>query len=278
MFLSVDIGGTNTRIASSRDLKKIDQKKRYPTPDIYDEGLDRLVEAVEDITKGDMPKMITVAVPSPIDHIKGSMTRPPNLPKWKDHSIRQELEHMLHTKILLEHDAALAGLSESFEPGRKKYQVIAYITLSTGLGGVRIVNQKIDIKGSDFEPGHQILEQNGRFWPGCGQRGCFEALCSGKAFEITYGIKPEFCEDYKIWEEHAELTSQGLVNTITLWAPDLLVIGGSLIKAGKKFTEPLIKFTQKKLQIFECPKIEISKLGDDNVLMGGLILQKQKYS
>ena len=153
---------------------------------------------------------------------------------------------------------------------------MAYITISTGVGGGRIVNGKIDYHALPVEPGHQILDPNGRFWPGCGQKGCFESLCSGRAFEMTYGVKPEFCEDYRIWDEHAENCAQGLVNVIALWTPDVLVIGGSLIKAGPKFTKPLIENTKKLLQIYPAPKIEISKMGDDNVLLGGLIYQAQK--
>lgn len=274
MFLSIDIGGTNTRIATSKDGKTIFEKSKYPTPKKYDDGIDQLIQEIENLTNGKAPKAISIAVASPIDYEKGILVRPPNLPNYKGHSIRKELEIRLRTKVYIENDGAFGGLGESIK--RKKSRVLGYVTLSTGLGGVRIVNGKIDYHALPNEPGHQILDPNGRFWPGCGQRGCFESLCSGTAFAITYGIKPEFCEDVRIWEEHAQLTSQGLVNIITLWTPDTLVIGGSLIKAGPKFTKPLIKFTQEKITMFKCPKIEFSKMGDDNVLLGGFIYQSQK--
>jgi len=274
MFLSIDIGGTNTRIAISRDGKSIDKKVKYPTPKKYDDGIDLLIEQVEEITNNDIPKAIAVAVASPIDYEKGIITRPPNLPNYKGHSIRKELELRLRTKVYLENDGALGGLGESTT--RKKSKILGFITLSTGIGGVRIVNGSIDYHALPNEPGHQILDPKGRFWPGCGQKGCFEALGSGTAFAMTYGVKPEFCEDDRIWEQHAEVVSQGLVNVITLWTPDTLVIGGSLIKAGPKFTKPLIEFTKKSITMFKCPKIEISKMEDDNVLLGGFLYQTQK--
>ncbi len=273
MFLSIDIGGTSTRIALSKDGKKIEKEVKYDTPKKYDDGIDLLQENIEKLTRH-KPKAVSVAVASPIDYEKGTLIKPPNLPNYKGHAIRKELELRLRTKVFLENDGALGGLGEYSQ--RKKVKVLGYITLSTGVGGVRIVDGRIDYHALPFEPGHQILDPHGRFWPGCGQKGCFEALASGTAFEMTYGVKPEFCEDDRIWEEHAEITSQGLVNVITLWTPEVLVIGGGLTKAGSKFTKPLIKFTKEKLKIYSPPKIEISKMGDENVLLGGLILLSGK--
>lgn len=274
MFLSVDIGGSFTRIALSKDGKKIEKKIKYQTPKKYDDGLDLLVEQIEELTYHHSPKAITVAAASPINYEKGILIRPPNLPNYKGHSLQKELELRLHTKVYLENDGILGALGESSK--RKKSKVLAYITISTGVGGGRIVEGKIDYHALPVEPGHQILDPDGRFWPGCGQKGCFESLCSGKAFEITYGVKPENCGDFRIWEEHAQNCAQGLINVIALWTPEVLVIGGSLVKAGPKFTKPLIEFTKKGLKIYSPPKIEISKMGDDNVLLGGLIYLKQK--
>lgn len=275
MFLSIDIGGSFTRIATSKDGKVIDKKTKYRTPKKYDDGIDLLVDQVEEITGGRIPKVVCVGCASPIDYEKGILVRPPALPNYRGHSLRHELEIRLHTKVYLENDGALGGLGEFTK--RQKSKILGFITLSTGVGGVRIVNGKIDYHIQAFEPGHQILDPKGRFWPGCGQKGCFESLCSGRAFEVTYGVKPEFCEDGRIWEEHAENCSQGLVNVITLWTPDTLVIGGSMVKAGPKFIKPLVEKTKEKITMFKPPKIEISKLGDDNVLLGGFLYQTQKH-
>lgn len=256
--------------------KKIDHKEKFHTPKNYDDGIDLIEETVERMNHGRSPKFITIGVASPIDYVKGVIMKPPALPNWAGHSIRKELELRLKNHVLLENDASLAGLAESHARNIKKYPIIAYITLSTGVGGARIVNGRIDYHATPFEPGHMILDKNGRFWPGCGQKGCFESIASGTAFEITYGVKPELCGDVRIWEEHAKNTAQGLVNVITMWSPDLLVIGGSLVQAGKKFIDPLMHFTINNLQIFPAPKIEISKMDDNNVLLGGFALQQQK--
>jgi len=280
MYLSVDIGGTNTRIAISSDGKTIDKKVKYPTPQNYDDALDLLVDSIESIAQGDVPKTIVVAIPGVIDKVKGKIQKAPNLSHWNHHSIGPELEHRLKCNVILENDACLGAMAEAHYKPHRKYKILSYVTLSTGIGGARTVNGLIDYHASSFEPGHQILDPNGRFWPNCGQHGCFESLGSGRAFELTYGIKPENCEDYKIWEEHARVVSQGLVNIITIWSPEILVLGGSLVNAGHKFLDPLIHLTSSDIKIFPSPKIVISKLGDNNVLLGGfqLLNHRQKFS
>src|SRR5688572_26977137 len=112
MFLSIDIGGSFTRIALSKDGLSIEKKTKYETPKKYDDGIDLLVDQVEEITGGYIPKAIAVAAASPIDYEKGVMTRPPNIPSYKGHSIRHELEIRLHTKVYLENDGALGALGE----------------------------------------------------------------------------------------------------------------------------------------------------------------------
>lgn len=274
MFVSVDIGGTHTRVGISADGKKLSRNIKYKTPGNYDDGLLLLVEKIEELANGNSIEKIVIGIAGILDLIRGKIDKAPNLSSWTGHMIRDELSHMLHLRVAIENDAALAGLAEANARGRKKYPILAYVTISTGVGGARIENGRIDKRARSFEPGHMILDPNGRFWPPCGQTGCFESFSSGLAFEITYGIKPELCEDSKIWEEHAQITAQGLINVITTWSPDILVIGGSMIKAGDKYTKPLINFINKELKIFPAPVIEISKLGDDNGLLGGLIYLK----
>lgn len=272
MFLSVDIGGTNTRIALSKDGKKIELKDRYPTPQKYDDGINILVGKIEELTAGKIPGTIVIGVPGIIDKTRGKITRTPNLADWTGHALGLELEHILKCNVILENDSCLAALAEANYKPHKKYKILAYVTLSTGIGGARIVNGLIDYHATSFEPGHQILDPQGRFWPSCKQHGCFESVGSGRAFEMTYGVKPENCEDFRIWEEHARVVSQGLVNVISIWSPEILILGGSLTKAGHKFLDPLIHLTANDLKIFPSPKIAVSKLGDDNVLLGGFYL------
>jgi predicted NBD/HSP70 family sugar kinase len=273
MYISVDIGGTNTRIALSDDGQNISRKEHYKTPQNYHEALALLTTKLHSLLPDGLPHTVVIAVPGVLlDRQK--IYKTPHLPDWEGENIKTDLESQLHTSILLENDADLGGLAESRIGAGREYDIVAYLTLSTGIGGSRITQGQIDPTQSGFEPGHHIIKPNGPFWPYCGQHGCFESLASGTAFEHTYHIKPELCEDPLIWEDHAKITSQGLANLIYFWSPRIVVLGGSLTKAGDKFINPLIRLTQEQITMFPMPEIVVSTLGGDNVLLGGLLIQQ----
>ena len=131
MFLSIDIGGSYTRIALSKDGKSIDKKVKYETPKKYDDGIDLLVEQIEELTGGKIPKALTLAAASPIDYEKGVMTKAPNLPSYKGHSIRKELELRLRAKVYLENDAAIGALGEASKRPRSK--ILGFVNLEPAL-------------------------------------------------------------------------------------------------------------------------------------------------
>src|SRR3989344_6786626 len=116
MFLSIDIGGTHIRFATSIDGKKISYKEKFHTPQKDDDGIDLIEETIERMTEGKIPKVIAVCAASPIDYEKGVMANPPNLPGWKGHLLRKELELRLKTKILLDNDATFAAVAEADMP------------------------------------------------------------------------------------------------------------------------------------------------------------------
>ena len=139
------------------------------------------------------------------------------------------------------------------------------------MGGARIHHGEIDGSAHGFEPGHQILIPKGRKWT-CGQHGCFEAYASGTAFYKTYSVRAENCQDKKIWARHAQVVGWGLINTIILWSPDVVIIGGGLAQAGPLLFKPLRAYVRANLKIFTPPKIVPAKLGDQAGLYGGLKL------
>ncbi|MFV1917705.1 MAG: ROK family protein, partial [Patescibacteria group bacterium] len=108
--------------------------------------------------------------------------------------------------------------------------------------------------------------------------GHLEAHISGAAVEKRYGKKPYEITDDKFWDELARLLAFGLNNTIVHWSPDVVVLGGSMMK---KIGIPIdrVKFHLKKiLKIFpELPEIKKAELGDLGGLHGALYYLKQVH-
>lgn len=63
--------------------------------------------------------------------------------------------------MFLANDADLVGLGEAVYGAGKGYKVVAYFTVSTGVGGARIVNKRIDKGVFSFEPGWQYVYGQG---------------------------------------------------------------------------------------------------------------------
>jgi len=178
-------------------------------------------------------------------------------------------------KVLAENDASLGGLGEAVLGAGKNYEVVAYLTLSTGVGGVRIAGKEIDPHQNFSEPGHMIIEEGGRKCEFCGQNGCLCAYTSGTAFENIYGMSSSVCEDPGIWTEYAKKLSLGVINIMAEWAPDVIVLGGSISNKFEQFIkEPLLAELAKQ-NFFEIPPIVKSELGDNSGIYGGFVLLSQ---
>ncbi|MBU4369550.1 ROK family protein [Patescibacteria group bacterium] len=273
MFISIDVGGTNTRLASTKNLKDIKEYRTFSTPKDFSLGIKKITNAIEEMALQSQIKAIIIGLPGVIDREKQKLVKAPNLKNWVNKPIVDLLSKKFKCRTLLENDTALGGLGEAVFGAGKKYQIIAYLTLGTGLGGARIVNKKIDQSAQGFEPGHQIVKINGKQCS-CGQKGCLEAYISSKAFYQKYKTKPESCTNTKIWAEFSQKFGQGLVNVIALWSPNIVIIGGGFSKKGEMLFNLLKKFVKQNLRIFKTPPIVKSTLCDKSGIYGGFYYLK----
>ena len=272
MFIAIDIGGTSTRIGASWNGRNFFVTEKFKTPPTFKEGLRTILKRIKWLQGDRKLHRVALAVPGHIPtKTKNPLLHFSNLPGWGKNHLAKVLASALNTKIILINDADAAGLGEASRGAGRGYDIVAYLTLSTGVGGARIHGGELDGSAHGFEPGHQILIPNGKKWT-CGQRGCFEAYGSGTAFYKTYGVRAEFCRDKKIWTKHAQIVGWGVVNTIIAWSPDIVVIGGGLSQAGPLLFQPLRAYVAAHLKIFKPPPIVPAKLGDSAGLYGGLKL------
>ncbi|TAN58722.1 ROK family protein [Patescibacteria group bacterium] len=187
-----------------------------------------------------------------------------NLRGWSKKPLAKELKKIFGAPVLLENDAGLAGLGEAVYGAGKGKKIVAYLTISTGVGGARIVDEKIDKNAFGFEPGHQIVFLNKKFTT-------LENIASGTAIEKKYGKKPFEIFDAKIWDNVAKDLAYGLHNVAVLWSPDIIILGGSMMKKIGIPVERVKFHLSKILKIFpKSPLIKKSKLGDLAGLYGAL--------
>ena len=265
MYIVSDTGATKMRIAGAHDFDKFDEPMIFVTPQSYDEALALFVETARSIAGNEPIEKVAIGVPAVLSSDKRSVIRLEHLPQWDGHLFADDLEKNLDAKVFLENDTALVGLGEAVFGAGKDASIVAYITVSTGVNGVRIVDGKIERAALGFEIGGQYLSHEGDLVT-------LEELISGSAVEKRYGVQPrELGADTPIWEELARIVAIGIHNTILHWSPETVVLGGSMfneigisIESVKNHLASIMK------KIPQLPTIVHSSLHDEGGLYGGL--------
>lgn len=229
MHLLVDIGGTNTRLAWSDDDQTFHNVSTFKTPTDAAEGVARLIDAVKQEASGQKLGNVVIGIPGVIDHAHGLLTASPNLPGWIGRQLKQPLEQQLGAPVHLVNDAVLAGLGESVSGAGRNYRIVAYLTISTGVGGARFVDGRLDLNAAGFEPGQMIIDASGSLCPGCPKPTTLEHLVGGASVERRYHQPPKTIRDPRVWETAAQHLALGLNNVIILWSPHAIILGGPMM-------------------------------------------------
>lgn len=279
MYISIDLGGTNTRVASSKDLETIYKVDKFSTQDNLKDQRERITQAIKNVLDGEDEisniKSICVGVPGIINKKENKFDHIVNATYLSNLEFIELFEpELANVKFIGENDAALAALGEAVFGAGKDFETMAYLTISTAVGGARISNKKLDLTQRFSEPGHHIIDVGGPADTKVHLHGTLEAYVSGTAFERNYGISPKQCENQEIWDDYGQKLSNGLINICAFWAPDAVILGGGVANQFHRFINSLEKHF--KLQdFFEMPVIKVVELGDNAGLYGGLALIKQ---
>lgn len=272
-YILFDIGGTNTRVAVSEDLQKYTDSVTFKTPHDFKEGIAAIVNAVKKLTDRDIRGMAG-GIRGTLDSEKRELAHDSVLSGWIDQPLAAALKKKLKTEVLLENDAAIAGMGEAHFGAGMGHDIVAYHTVSTGVGGAKIENGVIDSYHVGFEPGHQILDID-RTILGEDIVPTLENLVSGTAVEERLGVKPyEIPQSDALWDQLASYLAHGLRNTILYWSPDVVVLGGSMILGNPRI---LLNDVRKHVNSVmdgesSSPLIVDGELGDLSGIYGGMAL------
>lgn len=248
IYLLGDIGRTKTRFAISSDGQTLSELVIKPTPASFDQGLILIEDLINQLV-GERRAGLCLGVSRKV---------------WPSRPLKSELEKRLSCPVLIENDAALAGLGEAHYGAGRGAGIVVYITVSTGVGGVRIENGQIDGNTQGFEPGQQfILLESGPK--------TLESLVSGGSVESRFGKPPREITDPLVWQELSQYLALGLANSLLHWSPDCLVLGGSMFNPPG-FELPLIEnLIRERLTIFPTlPVLRRAVLGEASGLYGAL--------
>jgi predicted NBD/HSP70 family sugar kinase len=265
MHIVVDVGGTKTRIAGAVDFSSLSQTRIFATPQAYGDGLAQIVATARGLAGDAQVEAVALGAPGVLSRERRTLVHAPNLPRWSGAALADDLEQALGAPCVIENDTALVGLGEATAGAGQGASIVAYLTISTGVNGVRILDGAIDRAAFGFEMGEQILGTTP-------DAPTFEALVSGHAISQLYGVAPAaLAPDHPVWEELARIVAIGLHNTVAYWSPDRIVVGGSMMKdVGISLDRVRAHFAALPRKNPATPEILRAALGDFGGLWGGL--------
>lgn len=277
-YVLFDIGGTKTRVAISEDLVTIDAHESFNTPVSFDDGVKKILEAIKTLK----PKKVLAMAGGIRGYLTEDKTGIQNdsvLSKWAGKSLVAALQKTYKVPIYLENDTAMAGVGEAVYGAGEDLEIVAYHSVSTGVGGVKIEEGEIDHSSIGFEPGHQVLDID-RTVLGEEISPTLENLVSGAAVGERFGVKAyDIPQSDVVWDELAEYLAHGLRNTVLYWSPDVIVLGGSMIMGDPAIQiDAIRKHTVESLDGFVMsPLITKSLLGDEAGLYGAMAILKKRF-
>ncbi|WP_404361786.1 ROK family protein [Marinobacter sp.] len=287
MYILFDIGGSTTRVAASRDCHELQGEPIvFDSTSNLEADTKRIADAARTLVGSHSITAAAGGIAGVLDSERRTLLRSPNKTSWVGKPLAEHLEKGLGAPVLLENDTDVAGLGEAHAGAGQGYEIVAYLSVSTGIGGGRIVGGMIDAARSGFEPGHQIINPYCRVCPDCVVRSAesdscvdLEGLASGTALGKRTGKKPYEVTDRAEWHQIACWLAIGLNNTIVHWSPDAIVLGGSMMcgtKGRVVSLDEINRHLREILTIFpRVPDMHLAQLGDFGGLYGAMAVLRQ---
>ncbi|WP_160680746.1 ROK family protein [Clostridium sp. C8-1-8] len=304
--IGIDLGGTKISTALSDFDGNVISQSIIAT-DAH-EGeiavLGRIIKTVEDVMENgkvtiEEVKAIGIGSPGPLNAKTGIIITTPNLP-FKNFDLVSPIREKFQVPVYLDNDANVAAIGEFMFGAGKGTENMVYFTVSTGVGGGAVLNGKI-YRGNTsnaLEIGHATVAPDGPRC-NCGNIGCLEAVSSGTAIgkrgkEALESKVETSLRKYKTVtsaEVFAEAAAGdqvakdiidtalnylgiGVANAISIFDPEMIIIGGGVSKAGKIVFDKVQEVVNIRCfkNMAEACKIVPAGLGTDAGVIGAVAL------
>jgi len=302
MIGAVDIGGTKIAVGVVNDNGRVLARDECPS-DVargFAHAMQRAAVLLRDCEKraGGKIEGIGIGSAGPVDPDTGRLGNVNNLPGWEDGNPVEFLSREFGVPAALENDADAAALGElRWGAGRSRTRFL-YVTVGTGIGVSVILDGSLyrGVAGCHPEIGHHILDPAGPHCT-CGARGCWETLAAGPAMAAwfaenanTNGRKltaKDVCElaqsgdacARRALEREGYYLGLGLANLITSFAPEAIVLGGSVMKSASLFLDHARDVIRQNCRLVPLDRVEIAlaSLGADVALIGAAEVWNHRF-
>lgn len=297
--LGLDVGGTKLAAAVVARDGVVHGFVSAPTvaSDSGEEGVARLLEVArravaEAGASLDDIAAVGIGCSGPVDPATGVVVGPLLFPGWSGIRLSERAAAELGRPAFLENDAVAACAGEHRHGAGRGTRDMVYLTISTGVGGAAVVGGRLHRgrTGNGGELGHVTIDWHGRDCVGCGRRGCLEAYASGtsiaeRAHEA--GLHGATAADVarraldgdavaaRIWEETCEALACGIVSIANLFEPELVVLGGGVLRTGEQLLAPVRQLVAQQAIAGPVPVVG-AELGDAAGVVGAAAIASER--
>ena len=273
LAISIDIGGTTTKIGLVNQVGKILTKSQFDTwaGNSKNAFFEHLFDCIDQLTfSRNWENILGIGIDAPScvpqeGIIKGAS----NLPLKGEVPIVDILAIKYKKPVYLCNDANSAALGEGKFGNAKGMANFAVVTLGTGLGSGIVVNNEVltGQSGLSGEMGHVTAIRNGRQC-GCGRKGCLETYISATGIKrnflaaLAQSNQPSSLEDLplnqlstkkigiaakagdknaiKAFEYGGQILGEHLANFVHIFEPEAIILAGGVAQVGELLFTPTI--------------------------------------
>ena len=306
MIGAVDIGGTKIAVGMIDEDGCVRSQLETSTDPArgYADALERITQLLRETAGLASCEISGIGIGStgPVYPLTGTFGNVNFFPAWEGESPVRDLERRFKVRVAMENDADAAALGEALWGAGKDKERLIYVTVGTGIGVGVLLNGEL-YRGVDQahpEIGHHVIDPSGPLCL-CGFRGCWESLAAGPA--MVNWMKTHAPPDYpqrdtltakKICElavygdewarkavnNEAKYLGLGLANLVTMFVPDAIVLGGSVMKSAPLFLDGIRSVIVASCHFvpFEKTAVALASLGENANLIGAASVWHHRFS
>lgn len=284
----IDIGGTQLRIGifDEGHCMLASYKTENDRSISAEANMDKLLGFL--MNSGHRVRGIGVGCPGPLDMKAGKVLNPPNLAGWDNFELTRYVEERTGVPALLNNDANCAGLAEALLGAGAGAQSVAYVGVSTGIGGAFVINGKLycGANGNAAEFWNMIINEDAY---------CHRSANPGSLNEQTSGTglariaSERFGRDVSarelfelygtgdqtaagIIKQQADNLAKGIANITCTLDPEVIVVGGSVAIHNPVYVELMREYALSYVNYPDALDIRMARFGDDAGLIGAALL------
>lgn len=245
-ILGLDIGGTHIRLGLVDRQLTAHHVEVTSSRRLFDKGdtLKALAEVILDYLSrnlpGEKPALVCVGLPAVLDRERRQALSATNFPGLTQRDLAGDLIAYLSLPVVLEHDAYYLLANDIKANGLVNEGTFLGFYFGTGMGNAMYIDGKpyIGRNGTACEIGHMPVPHSSRPCS-CGNLGCIEMYCCGKAFERLaqeHFPQEELSTLFVHHPGHPKLTefvgymAAVIATEVNIMDPDGVFIGGGLVQ------------------------------------------------